>query len=667
MVFGTQRPPSDDSKEMAPPTHTNLMRDLLRAVQELSRQNQAPPPQNAPPQQNALHLAPGVVSVVEQFRRYKPSTFDSNSKPLVVKEWIRGLERIFRHIACTDAQKVLCAEFMLIGAASHWWESVSRTRIEEQQCNLTWEQFKDEVMAKYFPQALRDFKESEFLQLRQENMSLTDYERQFEKLSRYAPHLVDTEVKKIRRFENGLRPEISMIIMSHRFTLSREMLESAHAISYQRTSFEQYAQQSKDSFGKRKWSDQRKNRCNWQNKRPSTGIRISGTSGSITPCSKCNKLHKGECLLGKNVCFRCGKPGHIVLNCPEPLKKKDDDQDPNKKGKARVFALNQHEAEQDPKVIAGILLLSNVPTYVLFDFGATNSFICASFVARSNYACVRTDNELEVSIPSGKTLCTNQMTKSMKLEIEGKILEADLYLLEMKDFDVILGMDWLGLNHATIRCHEKEVQFHRLGEEEFHFFGAKFKFLPRLISAIQAKKMLRKKSCQGFLVSIIGSQHIETTVNDINIVRDFADVFPEDLPGIPPGRQVEFTIDLIPEAAPVSKAPYRMTPKELQELKLQLEELLEKGFIRPSVSPWGAPVLFVKKKDGSMRMCIDYRELNHLTIKNKYPLPRIEDLFDQLRGCISVFKDRLEVRISSTENQGKRYTENCFQDSVWAL
>ncbi|XP_022869401.1 uncharacterized protein LOC111388821 [Olea europaea var. sylvestris] len=143
------------------------------------RQNQAPPPQNVLPQQNAPHFALGAVSVVEQFRRYKPSTFDDNSEPLVVEEWIRGLEHIFRHIACMDAQKVLCAEFMLIGAAGHWWESVSRTRTEEQQRNLTWEQFKDEVMAKYFPQALRDFNESEFLQLRQGNMSLTDYERQF--------------------------------------------------------------------------------------------------------------------------------------------------------------------------------------------------------------------------------------------------------------------------------------------------------------------------------------------------------------------------------------------------------------------------------------------------------------------------------------------------------
>ena len=117
-------------------------------------------------------------------------------------------------------------------------------------------------------------------------------------------------------------------------------------------------------------------------------------------------------------------------------------------------------------------------------------------------------------------------------------------------------------------------------------------------------------------------------IQDIPEVRDFPDVFPEDLPGLPPKRQVEFRIDLIPGAAPIARAPYRLAPSEMQELSSQLQELLSRGFIRPSFSPWGAPVLFVKKKDGSFRMCIDYRELNKLTVKNRYPLPRINDLFD---------------------------------------
>ena len=120
------------------------------------------------------------------------------------------------------------------------------------------------------------------------------------------------------------------------------------------------------------------------------------------------------------------------------------------------------------------------------------------------------------------------------------------------------------------------------------------------------------------------------SIDEVPIVCEFPDVFPEELPGVPPERQVEFRIDLVPGAAPIAKAPYRLAPPEMQELSLQLQELLGKGFIRPSSSPWGAPILFVKKKDGSHWMCIDYRELNKLTVKNRYPLPRTDDLFDQL-------------------------------------
>ncbi|GJR62774.1 putative reverse transcriptase domain-containing protein [Tanacetum coccineum] len=121
-------------------------------------------------------------------------------------------------------------------------------------------------------------------------------------------------------------------------------------------------------------------------------------------------------------------------------------------------------------------------------------------------------------------------------------------------------------------------------------------------------------------------------LEDILVVCNFPIIFLEDLSGLPLSREVEFHIDLVPEATPISKSPYRLTPMKMQELSNQLKELQDKGFIRPSSSPWGAPVLFVKKKDGSFRMCNDYRELNKLTIKNCYPLPRIDDLFDQLQG-----------------------------------
>jgi hypothetical protein len=125
----------------------------------------------------------------------------------------------------------------------------------------------------------------------------------------------------------------------------------------------------------------------------------------------------------------------------------------------------------------------------------------------------------------------------------------------------------------------------------------------------------------------------EPKLADIPIVCEFPDVFPDDLPGMPPDRDVEFAIELQPGTAPISKPAYRMPPKELAELKIQLQELLDKGYIRPSSSPWGCPAIFVKKKDQSLRLCVDYRPLNAVTIKNKYPLPRIDVLFDQLIGA----------------------------------
>ncbi|GKD71442.1 putative reverse transcriptase domain-containing protein [Tanacetum coccineum] len=176
--------------------------------------------------------------------------------------------------------------------------------------------------------------------------------------------------------------------------------------------------------------------------------------------------------------------------------------------------------------------------------------------------------------------------------------------IELGSFDVIIGMDWLRRCHAVIVCDEKLVRIPYRNET--------------LVFVISAKKEEDKSE---------GKQ-----LKDVPIVRDFPKVFPEDLLGLPPARPVEFQIDLILGAAPVARAPYRLALSEMKELLEQLQELSDKGFIRPSSSPWGAPVLFVKKKDGSFRMCIYYRELNKRTVKNRYPLPRIDDLFDQLHG-----------------------------------
>ena len=148
-----------------------------------------------------------------------------------------------------------------------------------------------------------------------------------------------------------------------------------------------------------------------------------------------------------------------------------------------------------------------------------------------------------------------------------------------------------------------------------------------MMSVMMARKMLRK-SYPGYLAYVVEVRDDDMRMEDIPIVREFLDVFPDDLPGLPPNREIYFQIELALGTEPISRAPYRMALAELKELKVQMEEMVNQGFVRPSTSPWGTPILFVKKKDGSMRLCIDYRELNKLTIRNQYPLPRIDDLFD---------------------------------------
>ncbi|XP_022866463.1 uncharacterized protein LOC111386240 [Olea europaea var. sylvestris] len=383
-----------------------MFRDLLRAVQDLGRQQAQATPHNATGGANTMS------SIVEQFRRFKPPSLDGRGDPFAAEEWLRRLEGIFEHMNCNDAQKVSCAKFMLTDDAGHWWEFETRTRTTKQQRNLTWNQFKESLMGKYFPQSLKDQKEVEFLQLTQGNLPLGEYERKFERLSSYAPHTVNTELTKAKRFEMGLRPEIKGIMAAQQYTTYAEVVRRAQVIS-NGLGLEKKTQPSTESSIKRKWQGHDKEK---------------------------------ECL----------------------EKKREGDQ--LKKGKARVFALTGEKEDQ-------------------------NTDIGREFVKMNNI--------LEVNTPSGEVVNTNQMVKDVKLEIEGKVLKADLYLLRMKDFDVILGMDWLGRNYSTILCHKKEVLFQKPGEKNLRFFGTKIGTLPRLVSAMKAQKMLRKNTCQGFLLNII--------------------------------------------------------------------------------------------------------------------------------------------------------------------
>jgi hypothetical protein len=220
--------------------------------------------------------------------------------------------------------------------------------------------------------------------------------------------------------------------------------------------------------------------------------------------------------------------------------------------------------------------------------------------------------------------------------------QATLNVLPLGSYDLLIGMDWLAAHKAKLDCYHKTLECVSKEGKRITLQGIRKPVSVRQISALQMRKYCRK-GCPLYAIQVLKTiEGAKPSPDDHPILREYRDVFPEEVPGLPPRRDIDFSIELAPGAVPVSRTPYRMSTPELVELKLQLKEMMDKGYIRPSVSPWGAPVLFVKKKDGTLRLCIDYRQLNKVTIKNKYPLPRIDDLFDQLGGA-SIFS-KIDLR-----------------------
>ncbi|GJU49718.1 reverse transcriptase domain-containing protein [Tanacetum coccineum] len=290
----------------------------------------------------------------------------------------------------------------------------------------------------------------------------------------------------------------------------------------------------------------------------------------------------------------------------------------------RVYSLCDEAAVKDNNVVNGTFLINNVYASVLFDTGADRSIMSYAFSKYIDIPPTTLDTNYSVELADGKSLTTNTILRGCTLNLQNHLFKIDLLPIELGSFDIIIGMDWMAEHRVEVMCYEKYIRV-PYGNDMLIVQGER--------SGVKNESRLEEETK-------IPKRRIE----DVPVVRDFPEVFPEEFLGLPPTRQVEFHIELIPGAAPVTRAPYRLAPVEMKELAEQLKELFDKGFIRLSSSPWGAPILFVKKKDGSFRMCIDYRELNKLTVKNCYPLPRIDDLFDQLQG--SSIYSKIDLRSS---------------------
>ena len=302
---------------------------------------------------------------------------------------------------------------------------------------------------------------------------------------------------------------------------------------------------------------------------------------------------------------------------------------------AKAYVMKVVEDKDALDVIVGNFTFFDTIVHALIDLGSTHSYVCTDIPNLRNLPRSETEYDILVTNSLGHSVIVNKVYRDCPIRIRECEFMGDLIELSFREFDVILGMDWLSRHRVIVDCRMKRVTLRTSNDDEVIFIGERSNHLSNVISATTTRKMVRK-GCEAYLAYVIDTVKARYSVSDIPTVSDFSNVFPEELTGLPPQREIKFAIDVVPGATPASITPYKMAPLELKELKLQLQELLEKGFIRPSVSPWGAPVLFVKKKDGTLQLCIDYRQLNKLTVGNKYPLPRIDDLFDQLKGA-SIF------------------------------
>ncbi|KAA3479903.1 DNA/RNA polymerases superfamily protein [Gossypium australe] len=380
-------------------------------------------------------------------------------------------------------------------------------------------------------------------------------------------------------------------------------------------------------------------------KTPATSVASIGNVRSEKPeCKHCRKRHLGSCRLNDGACFRCGSLDHFIRDCPKPVEPETfqnlrSDNVPLRgrpsknvrnvsgsqrttrdnvvryeaRAPARAYAIRAREEASSPDMITGTFTLYDTSVIALIDPGSMHSYICMNLVFSKTLPVESTEFAIKVSNPLGKSVLVDKVCKNCPLMFRDICFPADLMLFPFDEFDIILGMYWLFMHGAIVSYKRKTIDLRCPNDEIVRIESDDLNGLHTVISVLKAQSYV-KKGYEAYFAYVIDSKASEKKVESVPIV-------------------FESGIDLFPGTTPISIAPHRMAPTELKELKSQLQELTERGFARPSFSPWGAPVLFVKKKDGTMRMCIDYRQLNKVTIKNKYPLPRIDNLFDQLNGA----------------------------------
>ncbi|GJZ68279.1 putative reverse transcriptase domain-containing protein [Tanacetum coccineum] len=521
----------------------------------------------------------------------------------------------------------------------------SRTKLSLHGVALTWWKSHVKTVGHDVTYCIKKL-EMEIWELKVKGTDLASYTLRFQELALICRRMFLEESDKIERYVGGLLDMIHGSVMTSKPKTMQDAVEFATELMDKK--IRTFAKcQTKN---KRKFEDTSRNNQNQQqqNKRQNTGRayttgpREKKPYGRSKPlCSKCNYHHDGLCAPKCHKCnrvghldrdyrsptnantannqrgtragqkatyFECEAHGHFKRECPKLKNNNRGNQGGNENALAKVYVVGNAGTNLDSNVITSTFLLNNHYASILFDTGADRSFVSTAFSSLIDITPTTLDYYYDVELAEGKIIRINTIIQGCTLNLLNHLFNIDLMPIKLGSFDVIIGNEML-IVHGDGSDRGNETR----------------------LSIISYTKMKRYmlKGCQVFLTHVTTKKtEVKSEgkrLEDVPIFQDFPKVFPEDLSGLPLTRQVEFHIDLMIGAAPVARAPYRLAPSKMKELTDQLLELSDKGFIRPGSSPWGASVLFVKKKDGSFQMCIDYRELNKLTLKNRYHQLRVRE------------------------------------------
>ncbi|XP_058192281.1 uncharacterized protein LOC131309701 [Rhododendron vialii] len=494
-----------------------------------------------------------------------------------------------------DGFRVSFAAYQLEDVAALRWESIENTR---GVAGMTWATFKKIFLKKYFPEMVKDTLREEFLGLVQGNSIVMEYEARFTALSRFALETISTDNLKVML--NVLSKSRSPKVKRWDFLFNLIVKRGA---GKQLMQFKELSWLNDHSLS----GGHRKSECPLKNQSQSGGPRICHQCGQAGHIQRfCPNTQSSQGVIGSHQ-YRASQhtSGRQGYRPPQQSfsaqgSRATQGSKPTHSATTTPFVQKPRSGGQQGRVftVAATTALESSGPSVVRDTSASHSFISSAFATALGLEIDLLDSFLSIDTPVGGRVILNRHIR-LRLIVTEEEYQCALQML------LII---FVGPSTFIIRNH---------------FFG----------TLIIVGSKVSSWSIIVDSVALLGSSHDSWGVPPV--VCKYPDVFPEDLFELPPKREVEFSIDIIPGTAPISMEPYRFAPAEIRELKVQLQELLDKRFIRPSTSPWGAPALFAKKKDGSLRLCIDYRKLNRVTIKNKYPLPRIDDLFDQLRGsCV---------------------------------